>query len=267
MKLFVADLDGTLLNEDNRVSEKSKEALKQLEQAGYIICLASGRVLSSVESIIQEAGVKALAIGNNGAIMSDEQRNIIYKNSIKKEVLKDIVTYLIDDDLVFHMYDNNTFYSNKLIKERVNHMVNPDGEDHVKYHIDKDISNYIEENNTDIYKINLQLDLKNNNEIKSKLESFRDIDAIMSGKDCTDVMAKDINKWDAINFYLKNSNKDIEKIVCIGDYDNDITIVENADVGIAMENGTSELKEVADYITSSNTDEGFSKAVDYILEK
>ena len=93
-KLFISDLDGTLLNENHRVRKLSKKALKMLGEAGYDIALCSGRVLKSVEAIGKEAGLdQVFSIANNGAVISYEGE-ILFSCPIEEPKVRHIIDIL-----------------------------------------------------------------------------------------------------------------------------------------------------------------------------
>ncbi|NLW51890.1 MAG: HAD family hydrolase [Tissierellia bacterium] len=266
MKLFVSDLDGTLLNSEHQLSEKSKEALRLLIDNGYEIALCSGRALSSVEYIAKEAGINAYAIGNNGSIIS-YKGDIIYKKPINKDTLQELISYALANDIRFHMYDHNTFYSNVYDTKRLKHLMDENGNvAHVKTKIDDNIGKYIRENNISIFKIMYYTNFGENVEALKAIKKHKDIYPSMSGTISADMVNVEVDKWTGIEFVKDHFGKSYDKVICIGDYENDIPMITNSDFGIAMGNALDTVKSKADYVTDTNDNEGFYKAVIYLLE-
>ena len=84
-KLMAIDLDGTLLNSFGEVSEETKKALKLAKEQGTEIVLASGRPISSTESLAVELGVDNYLISGNGAAVYDiKEQKIIYDRFLNK---------------------------------------------------------------------------------------------------------------------------------------------------------------------------------------
>lgn len=75
------------------------------------------------------------------------------------------------------------------------------------------------------------------------------------------IMPDDLDKARGVEATMKYYGYSINECLCIGDDNNDIEMIEKAGVGVAMGNGIDKLKEVADYVTSDISDDGFAKAM------
>lgn len=265
-KLFVTDLDGTLLSKDHKISSRNREALQMLVDSGYEIAFCSGRILSSVKSLAEPLGFVDFHIANNGAVVS-YKNEIIYEKALDYPKLRKIVDLAYENDKNYHMYDKDTYYSDLYKPNRLVHMKRDDGDGyHVKVRCHPDILSDIIQEKISIYKITLHMSFINEPEIFNKVSELENLAVYMSGAWSSDIMEAGISKGNAIKQIELNLDKKYDKIVAIGDHQNDIDMVQYADVGIAMGNAIDELKEVSDYITDSNEDDGFYKAVKYILE-
>lgn len=78
----------------------------------------------------------------------------------------------------------------------------------------------------------------------------------------TEISAKDVNKWRAIEKLKEILNIQIEEIMAIGDNINDIKMIENSGIGVAMGNSWDKVKLRADYVTKSNAEDGVSEAIE-----
>lgn len=83
----------------------------------------------------------------------------------------------------------------------------------------------------------------------------------------TEVTNKNVNKWSAIEFLLKELNINKEEVVAIGDNMNDIEMIQNAGLGIVMGNSNPKMKEIADEIVSDNNSEGVLEAFNKFILK
>ena len=81
----------------------------------------------------------------------------------------------------------------------------------------------------------------------------------------SEITKKGINKWVAIEELAKKLNIKQEEIIAIGDNVNDNIMIKNAGLGIAMGNATDEIKNIADYTTDTNTNEGVKKAIEKFI--
>jgi Cof subfamily protein (haloacid dehalogenase superfamily) len=97
--------------------------------------------------------------------------------------------------------------------------------------------------------------------IEELREKYPEIYVVRSFKYFCEIANKEATKGNAIKFLANKYGIKIEEVMAIGDQNNDIEMVETAGVGVAMGNGTEEIKKAADYITTSVDEDGFVKAV------
>ena len=266
MNIFATDLDGTLLNNKHVVSEENKKALAWLKENDYNIIFASGRVSSSVDYIMKKSGLKGYIVANNGAIVLDEDRNIIQDNPLDYDKIKKVTALAQEEGVYFHMYDRNTFYSNKFWQERVDHLLTDEGSYQIEIYIDENIIDHIVNEKISIYKVQLTVPVEKQEGLFRKLNEIDGLYIAKSGDTYIEVMDEGVNKWQGIQAVIRQEEKSAEKIVAIGDFDNDIPMISGADIGIAMGNANDNVKSMADYITLTNEDNGFARAVEYIIK-
>lgn len=265
-KLFVTDLDGTLLNNDHLISEKNLKALYMLKDAGYDLAFCSGRVLESIKKIAGTTGLKPYFIANNGAVVSSD-KDLIFDKPIPYEKLEFVIEEALKRGYNFHMYDLDTYYSNVYEPSKLAHLRMEDSDEYqIKVVCREDILAYVRQENISIYKVMLHLNFANDMEFKKVLEDCGGLYLAMSGSTSADVMSEGVSKADGIKKLISSLGKNYEKIVCIGDHENDICMLEMADIGIAMGNAIENTKKKSDWVTKSNDQDGLYFAVEHILE-
>lgn len=265
-KIFVTDLDGTLLSPGNIISEKTRSSIEKLKNDGFQIIFASGRVLSSLKYLMSDIGLTGLYIANNGGILASDQE-IISTHPIDVNSLK-LISDLCDlYGITYHFYNQDTFFANELIESRVRHLRGKNGANNqAKFEIRRNVLEYIIENNIDIYKMMLHKDPYVYPDFMKEFEKINNISYAASAPDSLDIFSKNTNKWAAVEDYIELCKEDTY-VVAIGDYDNDIEMLSNADFGIAMGNASEKVKSFAKYVTDENKNDGFSKAIDYVIEE
>ena len=290
-KLLAIDLDGTLLNSYGEVSEKTKEALLKVKNQGIEVILASGRPISSTESLAVELGIDNYLISGNGSAVYDiKKQEIIYDRFLtKKQVLE--IAEICETNSFFY----NVYTEDEVIASSLNYNV-------LFYH--KENIKKIEEKRTHINVVQNIMDYINQcgkekflkitvcdesqfifNSIMRKLKEIDNIDvletAYMSRKKIkagtenidinyyyTEITNKNVNKWSAIQFLMDKFNIKAEEIVTIGDNINDMEMIQNAGLGIVMGNSNPKMKEIADKVVSDNNNEGVLEAINqYILNQ
>lgn len=288
-KLIAIDLDGTLLNSYGEVSSDTKEALLKAKNQGTEVVLASGRPISSTESLALELGVDNYLISGNGAAVYDiKNQEVIYDRFLTKEqVLK--IARLCEENSFFY----NVYTEDEVIASSLNynilfyHKENIKKIEEKRTHINvvQNIAEYIEQSGKEKF---LKITVCDEsqfifNSIMKKLKAINGIDvldvAYMSRKKIksgtedidiqyyyTEITNENVNKWSAIEFLLKKLQIDKSEVVAIGDNMNDKEMIENANLGVVMGNSNPKMKEIANVIVSDNNSEGVKEAIEkYIL--
>ena len=131
MKLFVFDVDGTLVGISQRLRKKTIEALNSILDNGDAIAIASGRNFSGIKKYLEKLhdGKKFLIVAN-GAALYDYEGNNIYSLCVDDKVLFDIrnsLSYLINETEKGNCVPSFAIYMTLMIKyiERIaDHAVN-----------------------------------------------------------------------------------------------------------------------------------------------
>lgn len=110
--MIVLDLDGTLLNREENVSEISRNYLKKLKEAGYIIVIATGRIYESAFQAIKSFDFVNYVITDTGASCYDvTDGHGIFNNPIELATAKKFMKYYNDNCLFIDICDKHTIYS------------------------------------------------------------------------------------------------------------------------------------------------------------
>ena len=283
-KLMTIDLDGTLLNSFGEVSENTRKALLEAKARGTEVVLASGRPISSTESLAVELGVDNYLISGNGAAVYDiKEQKVIYDRFLSKDQVMKIAK-LCDENSFFY----NVYTEDEVIASSLNYNVLFYHKENVKKieerrtHINvvQNIMEYIEQSGKEKF---LKITVCDEsqfifNSIMRRLKEIDGIDVLETAymsrkkiKDGTDdvdiqyyyteITNKNVNKWSAIEYLLEKLNIKPEEVISIGDNLNDKELIENAGLGVVMGNSNPIMKELADEIVSDNNSEGVLEAI------
>jgi len=97
---------------------------------------------------------------------------------------------------------------------------------------------------------------------------FKDnLHVVSSGKDNFEVMVGSVSKGNAVAYLADMLSVAQEEIMCIGDSENDLSMINYAGTGVAMGNGLDIVKEAADFVTDTNDNSGVAKAIEHFLFK
>lgn len=286
-KLVVIDLDGTMLNQYGYINENTKNILKMVQDKGIEIVIASGRPIDSTKNFAKEINCKNYFVSGNGAIIYDIAKDeIIYENTLKKSKVLDIIKICEENSIFYNIYTEKEIITknlqyNVLYYNKEN--VNKDELEKTQINIVENIYDYIFERNEKIIKITICDENKSIfNAILRKLKEIDEIEVLdvshMSKKTIkngvdevnveyyyTEISAENVDKWYAIEFLKNKMQINNEEIIAIGDNINDKKMIENSGLGIAMGQSTPVVKEIANYITKSNLEDGVAEALNKIV--
>ena len=248
-KIISFDFDGTLLNDDCKVSNITKEFLLSYKDKGYIIVGVTARNLASSKDVVDLNMLDYLII-NNGSHIYDIKNNSEDKiEVINKNLALDIYDVVKESDCQFEFITNNYYY---VYKEKRNSPVP----------FIKDIDD-ISDINEDISKINIFFN--NENDLEAYVDlintKFNEINCFVmrdsnASLNWITVNPRKINKLEALKLLGKQLNINHDKMIFFGDSVNDLEAIEGVGCGVAMGNALDIVKEKAKYITLSNNENG-----------
>ncbi len=289
-KLMAIDLDGTLLNTYGEVSEKTREALIKAKNNGTEVVLASGRPISSTESLAIELGVDNYLISGNGAAVYDiKNQKVIYDRFLTKEQVLRIAKLCEENSFFYNVYTEEEVIASSLnYNVLFYHKENVKKIEEKRTHINvvQNIAEYIEQSGKDKF---LKITVCDEsqfifNSIMKRLKEIEGIDVlevaymsrkkIKSGTDdvdiqyfYTEITNQNVNKWSAIEYLLDKLQIQKEEVIAIGDNVNDKEMIENAGLGVVMGNSNPKMKEIANEIVADNNSEGVLEALNKFVLK
>lgn len=254
MKLFAFDIDGTLIpKETYHVPEGTVRILCKLKEEGKIIVLASGRHHSMINPELTEIGIDYYISCCGGYIIDDEER-ILYVNEfpgiIKEELEKEIwncrgsleYRYPKGTDIICGadvLYE----YAKKFLSEEQM----------------QEISSYAPNHNELPMSALCFIPISCRERLISQFSSLEFRRAGIDG--FYDVTVMGTNKGTALSELCSQLKLDLRDTVGFGDDFNDISMIQCTGIGIAMGNAVTELKQVADYVTTDCNHGGIELAV------
>lgn len=287
-KMVAIDLDGTMLNQYGIITEKTKDVIKRVQEKGVEVIIASGRAITSVKRFSKEINSEKYFISGNGAITYDIKNNrILYENVLKKQKALKIIKICEENSIYYNVYTENGIIAKSLNYNTLyyykDNLTKPD-ENRTHINIVENVYDYIESKNEKILKIMICDEHKSVfNSIVRRLKDVDEVEVLevshMSRKIIkqgteeialeyfyTEVSAKDVDKWSALEELMKIVDISKEELVTIGDNANDVKMIKNAGLGIAMGESAPYVKSVADEITLSNDEDGVAIILRKIFE-
>ncbi len=290
-KLIAIDLDGTLLNSYGEISDKNKKAIKKAKENGIQVVIASGRHITSVKSFAKEIKSENYSICGNGAILYDMKNDeILYNKFINKEKILEIIDVCEQNSIYYNIYTETeiltrTIAYSALFYKQENEKKDSKYQTNIK--VVEDLYNFVKNDNSKNYiKVTIYDDnLSIFNRIIQKLREIEDIDVLdvghmsrkmikVNNEDVeikyyyTEITKNDVNKWNAIKVLMNKLNIRANEVVAIGDNVNDKEMLENAGLGVVMENSAEYVKEFGNVVVKDNDSDGVAQAIEeYVLSQ
>ncbi len=274
IKVIVCDLDGTLLDDQKRISKYDRDMLIEAKKAGIKICFASGRFDQMMSIYVDEIGGCDYVLSSNGAVLYNSNKDkIIHSVVMDEQEVLNILEYLEENDTDFTMYSvDNAYYRkdvSKLKKRFTDYEKLSKELGYPKIINAKGIEpSDFDTSNKDIIKIVAYE--KNERKIAvldEFINSFENLYTESTGYGIEGIFPRTVSKKKALEKLIEDMNITSDNVCAFGDYDNDISLFECAKHRVAVENAVDELKDMATYITASNNDSGVGRFISKILEK
>jgi Cof subfamily protein (haloacid dehalogenase superfamily) len=261
-KLLALDLDGTLIGKDLTISLRIKKAIGKLMARGVIVTIATGRMFQSTLPFAKELNISTPLICYQGAMVGDPiTREILWHLPVPLPLAKQVIEAVREDGLHINAYLDDELYVDRITEEaKVYSSISK-----VKAHPVGNLLTFLNRDPTKLVIIGKHSEI---DQITSKLnDKFGSVLYVAKSYDrFCEVAHPDCGKGRALAQIAAKLGIAQSEVVAIGDNPNDVDMVQWAGMGIAMANGTQEVKEVSDFITGHLEEDGVAQAIERFFE-
>lgn len=270
IRLIALDLDGTLLDSGKNLPARNFEALARCAEMGIHIVPATGRAANGVTDQVRAIpGVRYAITTNGGAILDLTTGETLERRAMDNE--KALRLLRIADS--YHtMYDPYIDGRGITQPSFYNHMddygLSPSLQDMVRLTRDvvPNILEYVAQNRKEVEKINIYLaDLKDREILRAHLNREPGVVVTSSVVNNLEINSVAATKGQALLWLAAHLGICREATMAIGDGENDISMICEAGVGVAMGNALDQVKACADQITDNNDQAGVGTAVERLV--
>ena len=259
IKLFVTDIDGTLLVTGRAISQKNLRAVHEMIDAGVVFTLATGRMYRATLPIARALGVDVPLITYNGALIKSTAGEVIHEDGLPADLVLELIEFAEERGWHLQTYagDQLRYARRNELSEGYETAVNVKGEA-VGWDGLKKFS-------AGSYKALLVTNgaAASNEGIEILTAAFGDrIDAVKSNPQYVEITSKGVSKAAALKLLAARYGLSIEETLAIGDSGNDVPMLRAAGVGVAMGNASDEVKAACRYVTGLCAEDGFAAAFD-----
>ena len=264
-KLIAMDLDGTLNNDQKIITEKTKTALMAAQERGIRLALASARPspgLFKERDILRLQDHQGILMSyNGGRIVDAATGNVLFEPSMDldqtKQVLRRLeelpVTPILDDGVQFYVADKNGY---KVDYECKNNQMTC-----------TEVGNLADFLTFAPIKILMSVQPEELPQVQQQIAAFlpEDLTVVQTAAFYLEVIPKIINKGQGIRDICTVLGIAPAQVISFGDAANDIPMLREAGMGVAMGNAADAVKAAADMVTLSNNDDGIAAALEKLL--
>ena len=277
IKLVASDLDGTIIDRNNNISEKNFNAIKKLHENNIPFTICTGKSYAVSKKLCEKFNADFGIFGNGTQIIDFHTGKELYKKVLSKEDLMFISTFSKRHNYHIHLYTENDIITEKLeyMDLRNYNLKEQNSNDSLNFIIVTDIFKYIKDNDLNVFSFVIS-------SINNDLLSFKNLLSINPNIMCTyinkrgkykdsiinknyeylNISPNNINKNEALTFLRNYLNIEKENTMAIGDNINDFEMIRHSGIGVAVCDAYDDLKSAAKYVTKNSvTDGAFAEAI------
>lgn len=268
-KLILADLDGTLLDEEKHLTPRSRAALERAAAAGCQVVIATGRFFGGVPDFLKELPFLRYFILMNGAKVYDRETDtVLYRAEIPLETAQAVYHLLEPLDCTIDCYQNDRGIMPRSYLEHLERYI-PDPISRMivapnRAPVDDFLAAIAAGGDTVQKMQSFFPDLALRPQVMELLsQHFPQLIQSISLPTNLELNAPGATKGDALAALCRHLGLDLLESAAFGDGTNDLTMIQNAGVGVAMANANPQVLQCADLVAPSNREDGVAQ----ILEK
>lgn len=263
-KLVISDMDGTLLQSDKSISQTTIETVFEMRKNDIDFTIATGRIYPTVYDTIEKLDIQKPVILCNGAIIQNPiTQEIYFSKMIEQKPFYEMLNLIDKGDSFFYFYTPDSLICKEIkytAKTYYDMNAKLKHNKKIKIKVVDDMKSLDIENACKI--VVIEEDRAKLDKIKNSLKPYEEhIEIFSSYWNNIEIVAKGLSKGEGVKFVTDMLKYDRENIMCIGDEQNDESMLLECGFPVAMGNASKELKKIARYITDDNNNDGISKAI------
>ena len=263
IRLIALDIDGTLVDDEKRLPPANREALEAAQAAGVRVAIASGRMTPRIESIEELLGIDCIIVAYNGAKVvtpRSEGRNTISHQPLPADVANFFIGYSHDNGHLLNFYHDDVLYAQEG-EDRRRFMEIYAGRTGAEYNVSADLERFRGQQPT---KLILLADPAERDRLHDQFcDEFGERAFITkSDPEYLEIMAPGVHKGSGLATMAAHYGLTTDEVMGVGDAENDLGLLEEAGLGVAVANADPRVKAIANEETQpTNNDAAVAEAI------
>jgi Cof subfamily protein (haloacid dehalogenase superfamily) len=261
VRLVVADVDGTLVTPDKIVTPRARAAVRQLREADVAFTITSGRPPRGMKALIDDLQVHSPIAAFNGGLFVRPDLSVLRRHVISREAATSVIDLMARGGLDVWLYTDNNWYVRSRHGPHVDREVWTVGYDPVVISTFDDVRGCISK----IVGVTDDAALMARCHEEIRHSTGQPVSAALSQPYYLDVTHPKANKGEVVSALSEWLGIPTAQIATIGDMPSDVLMFERSGVSVAMANANDEVQRAAMFLTSSNADDGFARAIEQFV--
>ncbi|MFC0472449.1 Cof-type HAD-IIB family hydrolase [Halalkalibacter kiskunsagensis] len=241
IKLIAIDMDGTLLNDQHEISNENRKAIKEAEKQGIHVVISTGRTRMTCDELVNSLSLSSYLITVNGSEIWDEARSLVERQ-------------LLNTEYIEYMWQLKEKHNTNCWAATVGKVWREE---------------FPEDFSTHEW-MKFGFDIKDDQVrqiILEELSNNKALEVSNSSPTNLEINAAGVNKAIALEKVCERMGITMDNVLAMGDSLNDLAMINAAGVGVAMGNAQPFVKESADWVTTTNVEDGVANAIKkWVLE-
>ena len=269
IRLIAMDLDGTLLNSKQQISEGNRRALLAARAMGVHLAICSGRCACDIAGIAMANGLADCALLSLNGLHCYERfgGELFADHLFSWETARQLIDVLWKSGIVFACFLHNTVVALHDEEKKVWHAHDDNPAKPRMLHRNEPCFDDIEA--PGINKIVCTTpDAELLSSVRAQLEQIDGVEITSSWFDNLELIPAGFGKGTGVAEMAKRLGLNASQVMTFGDNDNDLSMIQWAGMGIAMENATETVKQAANFVTLNHDEDGVAYAIRrFVLEE
>ena len=269
IKVIAMDLDGTALNHQKQLTERTRAAIQNAAKSGIQIVVATGRTFSSLAPEVLAMPEITCAITSNGAVVNQiPDGAVLLHNYPNPETVSEIAGMIQEEKIDTEVCTGGQAYIGQSYYDRVLEGKTNRDVQYVKTtrHPVPDIYQFLLQHRVAIENINLNFKtLEEKQQWQQRFQKLPGVTPTSSFLFNVELGGATTSKAHALQALLDEWQMTSQQVMAFGDSENDLGMIQMAGIGVAMANGMEEVKQAADLLAESNEEDGVAKIIEQLI--
>ncbi len=275
-RMIAIDLDGTLLAPDGKVTERTKSAIHRCLSAGILICFATGRNWTESRTVIDTVAHHDHAVFAGGAIVIDtKQEAILHRQMVDPQLAREVCKVLEDaGHAVLALQETSAAGVDYLVSDEI-----PENAETLQWMSATNakvhhVSGLAQHPHEHTLRLGIVAAPPECEKVAATLtERFGErillqrIFVPSAKVEVLEIFDPGVNKWEGIQHVARRHGVERHEIIAIGDDVNDLPMLKQAGLGVAMGNARPEIQQAAKKVIKSNREDGLAQFLEELVRE